>query len=61
MKTRTVSVWGLTALLTTAAALIGVTELRHIHTPTGHTHVPWLLVAVAFYLAEAHVVHVYRK
>ncbi len=61
MKTRTAGVWGLTALLGTSALVVGATELRHVQTPTGHTHVPWLFVAAAFYLAESNVVHVYRK
>src|SRR5438270_13977035 len=45
-----------------------MTTLRALHATShatsnthSHTHVPWLLVAAAFYLAEANVVHVYRR
>jgi diguanylate cyclase (GGDEF)-like protein len=65
---RTAGVWGLTALLATAALAIWMTTLRALHATSNansnahsHTHVPWLLVAAAFYLAEANVVHVYRR
>jgi len=58
-------VWGLTALLAIAALTIWAVALRTLHSnnaaTTNHADVPWLLVAVVFYLAEANVVHVYRK
>jgi diguanylate cyclase (GGDEF)-like protein len=62
-RSRTVGTWGLTALLGAAAAAIWGSVLGTTHTQPayGHTHVPWLVVAAAFYLAEANVVHVYRR
>src|SRR5437763_12304808 len=59
---RTVGVWTLTAALAATATAVWAIALRtQLATTTKHTDVPWLLVAALFYLAEANVVHVYRR
>jgi diguanylate cyclase (GGDEF)-like protein len=60
-RQRTVGVWALTATLATVALVIWAAALRHVRGAPSHTHVPWLLVAAVYYLAEANVVHVYRR
>ncbi|TMK84959.1 MAG: hypothetical protein E6G57_14385, partial [Actinobacteria bacterium] len=59
---RTVGVWTLTAALAATATAVWALALRtQLATTTKHTDVPWFLVAALFYLAEANVVHVYRR
>jgi diguanylate cyclase (GGDEF)-like protein len=58
---RSVGVWLLTAALTIGALTVWAVALRHARPIPSPTHVPWLLLACLFYLAEANVVHVYRR